>query len=111
MGEGGVRRAGRAGPDSPARPRLAARDAFLVEVGDRVLIQAMKVEPGAKAQESAADADRRALEKHEFARHRQASTLSLQGAHHLANLAPPIFWRRVAGGGRAHAIVAAGGAQ
>ncbi len=65
----------------------------------------MKVEPRAKAQERAAEADRRALEKHEFARHRQASALGLQGAHHLADLAAAVFRRLDAVGGGAHAIV------
>ena len=62
-------------PDRLERPGLAAGDRFLVEVGDRVLVHAMKIEPRAKAQERAAEADRRALEKHEFARHRQAPAL------------------------------------
>ena len=99
------RRAGGAEPDRLERPGLPARDRLLVEAGDRVLVHAMKVEPRAKAQERAAEADRRPLEKHEFARHRQAPALGLQGAHHLADLAPAVFRRLDAVGGGAHAIV------
>src|SRR6202167_3934060 len=72
---------------------LPARDDFLVEVGDRVLARAMKVEPRPKAQKRAAEADRRALQKHEFARDRQAAALGPQRAHHLADLASAIFRR------------------
>ena len=90
---------------------MPARDPFLVEVGDRVLIHAMKVEPRAKAQERAAETDRRALEKHKFARHRQAAAFGLQGPHHLADFAPAIFrWFDAVGGG-AHAIIENGAAH
>src|SRR5580704_14907666 len=105
------RSAGRAEPDGLERARLPARDRFLLEAGDRLLVHAMKVEPRPKAQERAAEADRRPLEKHEFARHRQAAALGLQGAHHLADLAPPVFRRLDAVGRGAHAIVENGPAH
>ena len=62
-GGSAVRPAQPAAPSSDGleRARLPARDRFLVEASDRVLVHAMKVEPRAKAQESAAEADRRRL--------------------------------------------------
>src|ERR1700733_2205067 len=92
-------------PDRRGRASLPARNRLLFEADDRVLIHAMKVEPRAKAQERAAKTDRRPLEKHEFARHRQASAFGLKSAHHLANLASAIFRGLHAIGGRAHAII------
>src|ERR1700677_2978245 len=99
------RRVSCAEPDGLKRARLPARDHFLIEIGDRVLVHAMKVEPRAQAQKRAAEADRRALEKDKFARHRQATALGLQSAHHLADLASAVFRRLDAVGGGAHAIV------
>src|ERR1700733_10336954 len=87
------RHAGLAEPNSLERPGLPACDYFLIEIGNRIFIHAMKVEPRPKAQERAAQADRRALEKHEFARYRQGGALSLPGPHHLAHLASAIFRR------------------
>ena len=71
------RPAGRTQSDRLQRPGLPARDRRLVEVGDRVLVHAMKIEPRAEPQERAAEADRRPLEEHEFARNRQAPALGL----------------------------------
>ena len=65
--------------DSLKRPGLPASDRILVEVGDCVLIHAMKVEPRAKPQERAPEPDRRPFEKHEFAWDRQAGALEAVG--------------------------------
>ena len=71
----------------------------------------MKVEPRAKAQERAAEANRRPLEKHELARYRQAHALRLQRPHALADLPPSVFRRLDAVGDAAHAIVENGPAH
>src|ERR1700722_3585892 len=98
-------------PDRLERSGLAASDRILVEVGDRVLVHAMKIEPRAEPQERAPEADRRSLQKHEFAWDRQPAALRLQGAHHLADLAAAVFRPLGGVGCGAHAIVENGPAH
>ena len=57
---------------TPSAPPPAASPPLRIEAGDRVLVQAMEVEPRAEPQEGAAEADGGAFEEDELARERRA---------------------------------------
>src|SRR6185437_1012267 len=71
-------------PNRAKRAGLTLSNRLLAEAFDRVLIQAMEVEPGAKPEEGAAEADGRPVEEHEFPRHHKSAAPGAQGAHDLA---------------------------
>src|SRR5260370_34358458 len=98
-------------PDRRQRPGLPARDRRLVETGDRVLVHAVEVEPRAEPQEGAAETDRRALEKHEYARDHEPAALGSQRPHDRADLAPAVCARAHAIGGGARSILENGAAD
>src|SRR5579863_2399929 len=92
-------------PHSAKRAGLTLSDLFLAEAFDRVLVHAVEVEPRAKAQERAAEADGRPIEKHELAGHHKSAALGAQRPHDLAKFLAPVFARTDPVGRGAHAVV------
>src|SRR5579863_6392383 len=67
-------------PHRAKRACLPLSDRFLAEAFDRVLVLAMEVEPGAKPEEGAAEADGRPVEEHEFPWHHKSAAPGAQRA-------------------------------